>query len=523
MADKPENDSGDIKKQVQERIRQEAEQTPPSKADDKIDSKFIGACLNENAKGDASLYAALFRDKYLYCKGMKEWFIWAGHHWQLDIMDESTIAVESVAQAYLDEYKITAAKIAEMAANGSDKETMSRMQKRCEKLSERARQLRGPNRRAQCKEFVHTIENPLAITGDEFDQKPMLFPCANGVIDLTTGKLHPGRPGDNMSAASPVEYHGIDEPPRLWLKSLCEIHNCEKPDDDRSLVEYLQRLVGYAITGHAHEKIFPIFYGKNGWNGRSLFIETIIYIMGAMAGPIPSEMLMSQKFARSAAGPTPDIMSLKGLRLAYASETDENQRFSAAKIKWFTGNNELIGRWPNDKRPIRFLPTHTIFLETNYQPQAPANDRSFWERVHLIPHNISYVNRDPREPHERRANLNLRNELEKEKSQILGWMVQGCLLWQKHGLKPPLIVTEATAKYRADEDMIGDFVDECCVREPLAHERASILYNRFVDWYHDNHGKNEPSGTWFGKQLGQKYEKDKSNGAIIYRGVRLGE
>lgn len=515
-------ETADIRKQVQDRVEQESSASAQPPEDDKITSEFITSCLYENSKGDASLYAKLFRDQYLYCKGMKEWFVWKDHNWNLDIMDEHTTAVENIAQKYLEEYFRTSSEIAKMAAReDTDGNTIKKLHGKCKALTERVRQLRGVNRRDQCLKFVHTIKDPLAIAGTEFDQKPMLFPCKNGVIDLETGKLHPGHPGDYLCACSPIEYHGIDDPPELFQKSLLEIHNCERPDADRSMVEYLQRLGGYAMTGFAHEKIFPIFYGKNGWNGRSLFIETIGKILGTMAGPIPSEMLLSQKFAKSSSGPSPDIMKLKGLRLAFAAETDENQRFSAAKIKWLTGNNMLTGRWPNDKRSIDFDPTHTLFLESNFLPSAPPNDRSFWERVHLIEHDISYVDRDPREPHERRANLNLREEIAKENSKILGWLVKGCLLWQKNGLQPPPKVLEATAKYRENEDMIGDFIDEYCIKEIAAKERGSSLYNRFVRWYHDNHGKNEPSGTWFGKQLSQKYKKNKSEGYVVYHGIKL--
>ncbi|MFA5323090.1 MAG: phage/plasmid primase, P4 family [Smithella sp.] len=512
----------DIIKTVTERV--DAEKTKPeTEAVDEISSNFIMRCLHENSKGDALLFNKLFAGKFLFCKGQREWYVWDQHHWRMDIMDESSIAVERVAQKYKDEYWRLSKEISTKAADGADKDETRQLYTQCEKLTERARQLRGSTRRAQCLDFAHTVENSLAISGAEFDNKQMLFPCANGVIDLETGKLKQGRPGDYLSAASPIEYRGIDDPPELWIKSLCQMHNCEGPDDDRSIVEYIQRLFGYAITGHSYEKIFPIFYGKSGWNGRSLILETVKTILGDMAAPIPSEMLLSQKIAKSASGPSPDVMSLKGLRIAFASETDENQRFSASKIKWYTGNNELIGRWPNDKRPIRFHPTHTLILETNYQPQAPPNDRSFWERVHLIPFNISYVNRDPREPHERRADLKLREKLKTEYWKILGWLIEGCLKWQRDGLKPPVVVTEATAKYRENEDMIGDFVDECCAREPLAKERGSHLYNRFVRWYHDNHGKNEPSGAWFGKQLSQKFEKNKSDGVIVYHGLRLSD
>ena len=99
--------------------------------------------------------------------------------------------------------------------------------------------------------------------------------------------------------------------------------------------------------------------------------------------------------------------------------------------------------------------------------------------------------------------------------------MRGCLLYQKHGLRPPREVTEATELYRRNEDLLADFIDECCVREPGAKEKSSALYARFVDWYHDNIGKNEPSGTWFGKQLSQKYEKNKSEGVVMYHGIAL--
>jgi len=206
--------------------------------------------------------------------------------------------------------------------------------------------------------FSHTIDQPLAITGEEMDNKPMLFPCANGVIDLETGKCKPGQPSDYLSMSSPVEWRGIDEPAPLWEKTLREIFNCDRTGDDQSVIEYLQRLFGYAMTGLVQEKVFPVLYGKTGWNGRSLIVETISYIMGDFAGSIPAEMLLSQRISKSASGPSPDIMSLKGLRMAFASEIDEGQRFSAAKIKWLTGKDELTGRNPHDKYPTRFYPTH---------------------------------------------------------------------------------------------------------------------------------------------------------------------
>jgi putative DNA primase/helicase len=506
--------TAEIRDQVQERIDKEITNASPAADEPKITSKLIQDCLFANEMGDGILYATLFRNKFLYCKNTQEWYEWSGHSWRIDRMGRAVAGVEKVAEVYLTEYRALAAAISESAAGGDD--GVSKLQRLQRDLLKRVSQLRGSKRRRACIEFAHTIENPLAIEGEQFDDKPMLFPCANGVIDLETGKLRAGCPGDYLTKSSPIAFAGIDEPAALWEKSLREIFN-----GNEELAAYLRRLFGYSITGLVSEKVFPVLYGKTGWNGRSLIITTISHIMGHMAGSIPAEMLLSPKFTKSSSSPTSDIMSLKGTRCAFASETDEHQRFSAAKIKWLTGTDQLVGRTPYDKYDTRFFPTHKLFLSTNNQPQAPPNDKAFWERLHLIPFNVSFVKREIRETYERRAILNLDRQLRKEGPGILAWLVRGCLEWQRDGLQPPREVTDATEAYRRNEDLMADYIDQCLVLDPGAKEQAAPLYARFVDWWHSNISKSEPSGTWFGRALSQKFEKTKVDGRVVYHGIRL--
>jgi len=510
----------DIRKQVQERVAEEAAQLPQPEERPKITSKLIHECLFANELGDATLYATLFRDQLLYCKNTQEWFEWSGHYWQRDIMNRSLAAVEKIVEKYLDEYKLIGEEIITVSTDSSDDDRPEKLKKlkiTQANLLKRVSQLRADKRRTACLKFAHTIEDPIAIKGEEFDDKPMLFPCANGVIDLETGRLKPGRPSDFLSLASPVPFLDINTPAPLWEKSLQEIFN--KNED---VIGYLRRLFGYSITGLVREKVFPVLYGRTGWNGRSLIIETISYVMGELAGSIPSEMLLSQKFSRSSSGPSPDIMSLKGIRMAFASEIDEGQRFSASKIKWLTGKDELVGRSPHDKYPTRFAPTHKLFIMTNTQPKAPPNDKAFWERMHLIPFTVSFVNRDPQESHERRAILDLDQQVLAEASGILAWLVRGCLEYQRDGINPPKDITEATEMYRRGEDLLADFIDECCIREPKAKEKAAVLFNRFREWYGENIGKTDKlTGTWFGKHLSEKFDKGKSNGVVVYHGIAL--
>lgn len=508
----------DIRRQVEERVAQEGAVTGASgDGEPEITSDFIQDCLRANELGDGTLYASEFRDRFLFCKNSQEWYEWIGHCWQRDVMNHSLSAVERIVNRYLMECKSVSTRLIELASGMEpDPDEVKALRGLQSNLLKRVSQLRADKRRTACLKFAHTIENPIAITGDEFDMNPTLFPCANGVIDLETGLLNPGRPRDYLTLCSPVVFTGIDTQAPVWERSLLEIFA-----GNEDMVAYLQRLFGYCMTGLVSEKVFPVLFGRTGWNGRSLIVETISYCMGTLAGPIPSEMLLTQKFGKSASGPSPDIMALKGLRLAFASEIDENQKFSAAKIKWLTGRDEMVGRNPNDKHFTHFSPTHKVMVMTNTQPSAPTNDKAFWERLHLIPFMISFVKREPRESYERMAILDLDRQVLQEASGILAWMVRGCLLWQKEGLKPPTEIMEATEQYRKDEDLLADFIDECCLVEPGAKEKSSALYTRFTEWYSENIGKKVPTGTWFGKQLSHKFTKNKVGGCVTYHGLVL--
>lgn len=507
----------EIRRQVQERVEQEAKEHPrqPDKGSDKkVTIKFIHQCLFANELGDGILYATLFRDRFLFCKNSQEWYLWSGHFWERDVLGNCLVAVEEVVECYLGEYRRIAAQIADIA-KGTASGDVEKLKKQQAQLLKRASQLRGDKRRTACLKFAHTNNNSLAIKGNEFDISPWLLACKNGVIDLKTGNMKDGRPSDYISMASPVEWKGLNEPANLWEKTLLEIFH-----GDEELVFYLQRLFGYGITGLSTEKAFSVMWGK-GKNGKSLIVETISYVLGPLVGSIQSEMLLNQYKGRSSAGPSPDIMGLKGLRMAFASETDEGSKLSSSRVKWITGNDQLVGRSPHDKYETRFLPSHKLFLLTNSRPHANANDFALFERLALIPFTLSFVNREPQNMDERWAIKDLDEQLKKEAPGILAWLVRGCLLWQEQGLNPPRKVMEATEQYKRSEDLLADFIEECCEIEPGAQTKASELYSRFSEYYLENVGKKIPSNTWFGKSMSLKFEKNKINGCIHYHGVAI--
>ena len=181
-----------------------------------------------------------------------------------------------------------------------------------------------------------------------------------------------------------------------------------------------------------------------------------------------------------------------------------------------------MGRAPHDKYETYFSPTHKLVLMTNELPHAPSYDFAFWERVHLVPFELSFVDRKPQTDDELPADKELPERLQKEASGILAWLVRGCLAWQDKGIAPPPIITEATAKFRRDEDTLADFIDECCYIDKSAETKASDLYSAFKDWYEEHVYKNAPSQMKFGKMMVKKFNREKK-GTYIYFGVGLND
>ncbi len=499
----------DIQNMVAERVKQESEGDQVKK-EPEISSRFISDCLWSNELGDALLFIMLNRGKRLYNQTSGEWMRWAGHHWEIDRDSADALAsIEGVVWHYLQEAKNLVDKIAK-EENTEVKNKLMGQQKYIYKRVERLRSVHGCN---NCLTFTTRCHDRIVATNDDFDKNPWSLGFKNGVVDLRTGELSPGNPDDKNLKACPHEWTGIDSPCPTWEQAILDIMS-----GNQEMVDFLARLFGYSITGLSTEHILPVFYGK-GRNGKSLIVETIRHVMGTLAEPIRSEMLLDQSFMKSSSGPSPDIMSLKGLRIAFANETDEGRRISTSQVKLLTGGDTMVARNPHDRYETRFDPTHTLFLLTNNKPQAPADDFAFWKRIILVPFLVSFVD-TPAAEDERQIDKFLGKKLKKEASGILAWLVRGCLAWQESGLDFPVLVSDATGEYRRGEDMLADFVDETCQLQEGYKVSAANIYDAFRKWFEGNYGKKIPSQKRFGTLMSKKFERQKE-GVYFYLGLRL--
>lgn len=507
-------DQNEIRNKVRERVELEAAKFKnESRRDEEITPQFIQRCLQANEAGDGILYTAMHRGKYVYNSTSSDWLKWTGHHWERDTIPMALAAVEHVAVRYLNEAQAVQNEIHKMQkANNTDTKGL---EKKRDILYKRASKLRTENGRQNCFKFAKINLNGLSVTGEFFDQAPWLLPCANGVIDLKSGAFHPGSPGDYLTKASPHEWKGLDEPAPMWEKCLYEIFS-----ERQELVDFVRRVLGYAMAGLSKKHIFIVFHGQ-GRNGKGLIVETVKYVLDSLVGIIQSEMLLDSGRSKNSAGPSPDIMALKGVRVAFGSETDQGRRFSPSKVKWLSGGDTLVGRNAYDKHQTEFTPTHTLFLLTNHKPHAPADDFAFWERVCLVPFELSFVDRKPQTENERRVDEDLPEKLRAEASGILAWLVRGCLEWQEKGLETPQEVTEATKEYQRDEDILGDFIEECLEIGSEFESMAAEVYTRFQTWYEINVSKRVMKQRKFGSLLSKRFQKDKIGGRIKYFGFRV--
>ena len=217
------------------------------------------------------------------------------------------------------------------------------------------------------------------------------------------------------------------------------------------------------------------------------------WLLGDYAHKIPTEMLMHHQ--RNPQGPSPDIVSLKGRRFVYANETEEGRRLEEARVKDLTGGDTLTGRVPYGKANISFRPTHKLFVVGNHKPEITDTSFGMWRRVALIPFDqtIPEAKRDPK----------LLETLKGEGPGILNVLLAGLRDCLQSGLQIPEKIKAATAAYRDEQDIIGEWIAENCDTGPSCSVQKKVLYADYVSWT-DRNGHRPFSQTKLTRRLNER-------------------
>jgi len=471
----------------------------------------ILGCLKNNEIGDARIVTAIGRGRFVFDHSDSKAYRWGGN-WELDRIHEIAGLVGEAVAVYAGEAKRQGFSLVEALGSG-DKEAAGRGKAIRDALEKRISLLQSKQRLESVLKLATWGLGSLGIGGLEWDSRPDLLAVANGTLELETGRFRPSRREDYLRTVAPTEWHGQDAPRARWERFVLEIFG-----DDPELAGYFRRLVGYGLSGAVTEHILPVLWGT-GRNGKGVAIETIGRVLGDLACPVQSEILLASSFVKAGGGPSSEILNLRGRRICWASETGEGQRLNAAKIKSLTGGDSLCGRAPYGKHEISFSPSHLLVLVTNFRPRADAGDRALWARIHLVPFGVAFVD-NPEGPNEKPRDPHLSEKLAEEAPGILAWMLQGHLEWRERGLDPPAVVLAATSEYRADEDLIGQFIEERCWVQSLDQVKASNLYGAYKAWCEDM-GHRPVSGNKFGRRLRERGFDAFKEGTIHYIGIRL--
>ena len=321
-----------------------------------------------------------------------------------------------------------------------------------------------------------------------FDTHAHLLNVANGTVNLQTMEMTAHDPAQYLTKIVDVAYNEKTPMSPRWAKFLRTIF-----DDDNELEAYVQRAVGYTLTGHTDEHCLFFCYG-DGANGKSTFMKALEIISGEFSTTASIEALLEKR--NDGDNATPTVAGLVGMRLATAQEMPDGKRFDESLIKSITGGDTISARMLYGSI-FKFVPTHTLWLTGNHKPRITGTDAGIWRRIRIVPFTANI----PED--QRRDSREIAKEFHEDASAILQWAVLGAYLWYKNGIGTCEAVEKATTEYRGEEDIVARFIQTMCVTGESKRVAKTVLYAAWKEWAEDEgeRGAAFKSQRWVLKQL----------------------
>ena len=401
--------------------------------------------------GTSNWFADACKNICRYCPDARSWYIYNGSVWRLDT--GGTVTAQC-GKAFTD-YMLDCRKYIynEEQRENWVKYVAKRMQNKYRYI------------------MIDDAKSVYPISIHEFDKDPYLLNVQNGTIDLRTFELKPHNPDDFLSKIANVTFDKNAYCDR-WERFITEIMQ-----DDKDKAQFMQKALGYSLTGDTSEECFFIFYGNTTRNGKGTTAETVLHILGDYGRTAQPETI-AQKQTSNGGAPSEDVARLKGARFVNMSEPDKGLRLNSALVKSMTGGDTITARFLH-QNSFEFRPEYKLFINTNHLPKV--NDDSIFAsgRVKLIPFERHF--------HENEQDKGLKTFFRQKdnKSGILNWLLEGLKLLKADGLKQPKSVRDATAQYREDSDIIGQFISECLIETRNINTPLKNIHIRYEEWCED--------------------------------------
>jgi putative DNA primase/helicase len=430
---------------------------------------------------NAKRLVKLYGDKARYVPAWNNWIIWNGKYWE---RDDALKIVNLAKQTVVSMYDQTSS-IADAA-----------------KRTEFAKNIPKCEGSYKIKAMIELARSDAVTKHDEFDTHPMLFNCQNGTLDLTTGKLKSFDPKDMLTKFSDVRYDPNAKCPK-WLQSL---HKAFQGSE--GLIRYYQKLAGYTMTGSTQEQCFFLLWGS-GANLKTTLLNMQEAVLGDYARKADTNSFM-KKDSRSASG---DLVRLRSARFVKAIESDVGQRLAENLIKTVCGDDGLVCRKLYEDEQ-EYNVEFKLLLATNNKPRIDGTELGIWRKVKLIPFTFTM-------PDKERVKDYHKILIAEELSGVLNWMLEGCMLWQKEGLKDCTEVSDATAEYKTENDSVAKFLNAMTVRETGLKISARMTYTAYKQ-YCDEMGEYEKPVKEFKLEMENKnYKWRRESAGMMWLDLKL--
>ncbi len=429
-----------------------------------------------NDYGNGQRLILMHGSRLRYCPAFKTWLVYTGLHWSVDRVG----AARRFAQDAMLEFA--------RQAMSSGSETASKYAGSC---------LNSQRITAAMRE----AEPHLVVTVDQLDRDPYLLNFKNGTVDLRTGEIRPHKPEDLITKLIQHSYQSDAACPQ-FLKFIRRVLP--------GLENYLQKALGYSLTAVTSEKVVFVCHG-GGNNGKTTLLATVREIVGDYyAVLLQIDTLMARAVDNNSQA---DLADLRGARFVMTSETEENQRLAEGRLKRITqglGRIKAVRKYEN---PIEFIETHKLWMDCNHKPLVRGNDQALWNRLHLIPFNVTIPAGE--------IDRELPAKLLAEAEGILAWMVAGAVRWHSEGLGKPAAVESAVVEWQSDMDQFGRFIGECCIVGEFAQAKARPLYSAYRKWAEEA-GEQPVMETSFANTLKERgFTKKRTKNGAVYQGIGL--